>query len=102
MQLLESGVLIYEYTPGFLHAKCFVSDDEYATVGSINLDYRSLYLHFECGVFFFQTPVVAQVYEDMQETFAVSREISVEDCQRKHPFGMRMLHAFLRLIALLL
>ncbi|MDD7643588.1 MAG: cardiolipin synthase [bacterium] len=102
MRLLESGVRIYEYTPGFLHAKCFVCDDEYATVGSINLDYRSLYLHFECGVFFYQTPVVAQVYEDMQETFAVSREVFVEDCQRKHPFGMQMLHAFLRLIAPLL
>ena len=101
-RLLENGVRIYEYTPGFLHAKCFVCDDEYATVGSINLDYRSLYLHFECGVFLFRTPVVAQVYEDMLETFAVSREIQLNDCQRKHPFGMRMLHAFLRLIAPLL
>ena len=101
-RLLENGVRIYEYTPGFLHAKCFVCDDEYATVGSINLDYRSLYLHFECGVFLFRTPVVAQVYEDMTETFAVSREIQLIDCQRKHPFGMRMLHAFLRLIAPLL
>lgn len=102
MHLLEHGVKIYEYTPGFLHAKCFVCDDEYATVGSINLDYRSLYLHFECGVFLYQAPAVAQVYEDMQETFAVSREIFLKDCQRKHPLGMRMLHAFLRLIAPLL
>lgn len=100
--LLEKGVRIYEYTPGFLHAKCFVCDDEYATVGSINLDYRSLYLHFECGVFLYQTPSVAQVHADMEETFAVSREITLADCQRKHPFGMSMLHALLRLLAPLL
>lgn len=100
--LLENGVRIYEYTPGFLHAKCFVCDDEYATVGSINLDYRSLYLHFECGVFLYQTPAVAQVYADMLETFAVSREILIEECQRRHPFSMRMLYAFLRLTAPLL
>ena len=100
--LLENGVRIYEYTPGFLHAKCFVCDDEYATVGSINLDYRSLYLHFECGVFLYQTPAVAQVHTDMIETFAVSREVTIADCQKKHPFGMRMLHAFLRLVAPLL
>lgn len=101
-RLLENGVRIYEYTPGFLHAKCFVCDDQYATVGSINLDYRSLYLHFECGVFLYRAPAVAQVYTDMVETFAVSREVMIEDCRRKHPFGMRMLHAFLRLIAPLL
>ena len=101
-RLLENGVRIYEYTPGFLHAKCFVCDDEYATVGSVNLDYRSLYLHFECGVFLYQTPAVAQVYADMQETFAVSREVMIEDCRKKHPFGMRLLHALLRLIAPLL
>lgn len=101
-RLLESGVRIYEYTPGFLHAKCFVCDDEYATVGSVNLDYRSLYLHFECGVFLFQTPSVAQVHTDMIETFAVSREVMLADCQRKHPFGMSILHALLRLVAPLL
>lgn len=101
-RLLEKGVRIYEYTPGFLHAKCFVCDDEYATVGSINLDYRSLYLHFECGVYFYQTPVVAQVYNDMLETFAVSREVLLADCQRRHPFTINILHAMLRLIAPLL
>jgi len=99
---LESGVRIYEYTPGFLHAKCFVCDDKYATVGSINLDYRSLYLHFECGVFLYRTPSVAQVHEDMLKTFAVSREIVAEECRHRHPFVMRMLDAFLRLVAPLL
>ena len=101
-RLLENGVRIYEYTPGFLHAKCFVCDDAYATVGSVNLDYRSLYLHFECGVFLYRTPAVTQVYEDMNETFAVSREVMIEDCHKKHPFGMSIIHAFLRLVAPLL
>lgn len=101
-KLLENGVRIYEYTPGFLHAKCFVCDDKYATVGSINLDYRSLYLHFECGVFLYQTPSVAQVHEDMLETIAVSREVSLADSRRKHPLGMDILNAILRLIAPLL
>ncbi len=100
--LLKKGVRIYEYTPGFLHAKCFVCDDEYATVGSINLDYRSLYLHFECGAFLYRTPSVAQVLTDMEETLAVSREVTLADCQRKHPLGMSMLHALLRLLAPLL
>lgn len=100
--LLENGVRIYEYTPGFLHAKCFVCDDEYATVGSINLDYRSLYLHFECGVFLYRTPSVAEVYEDMEATLAVSREVSLADCRKRHPFGMSLIHAFLRLAAPLL
>ena len=48
--LIESGVRIYEYLPGFIHGKTFTVDDKFATVGTINLDYRSLYLHFECGV----------------------------------------------------
>lgn len=101
-KLLQNGVRIYEYTPGFLHAKCFVCDDKYATVGSINLDYRSLYLHFECGVFLYRAPAVAEVYEDVKATLAVSREISIADCQRKHPLGMSLFHALLRLAAPLL
>ena len=50
-ELIQAGVQIYEYTPGFVHAKVFVSDNDTATVGTINLDYRSLYHHFECGAF---------------------------------------------------
>lgn len=101
-KLLENGVRIYEYTPGFLHAKCFVCDDKYATVGSINLDYRSLYLHFECGVFLYQTPSVAEVLADMQQTFSVSREVTPADCHKKHPLGTSLIHALLRLAAPLL
>lgn len=50
--------------------KVFTSDDDTATVGSINLDYRSLYLHFECGVFIYRNPVVRDIEKDFQETLA--------------------------------
>ena len=66
--LLHAGVKIYEYRPGFVHAKSFVSDDEKAVVGTINLDYRSLYLHFECGVYIYRNPAVADIEQDYQNT----------------------------------
>lgn len=78
-QLLEAGVRIFEYTPGFIHAKCFVADDCVATVGTINLDYRSLYLHFECGVYMYRTKAVMAVKQDALDTINESREIHLED-----------------------
>lgn len=99
--LLASGVRIYQYTPGFLHAKCFVCDDEIATVGSVNLDFRSLYLHFECGVFMYRTGAVGQVKEDCVETFAQSEEITLSFCQER-AFPIRMLQSVMRLVAPLL
>ena len=95
--LLEAGVKIYEYTPGFLHAKTFVSDDKTATVGSINLDYRSLYLHFECGVWMYRTRVVAQLKEDFMQTLAVSHPVTLEE-MRVSPV-MRLFQELLRLVA---
>ena len=62
--LLDSGVRICEYTPGFVHAKMFVCDGREAVVGTINLDYRSLYLHFECAVYFYKNQVVEDVEKD--------------------------------------
>ena len=81
-QLLEAGVHIYEYQPGFLHAKSFVCDDEIAVVGTINLDYRSLYLHFECGTWLYRTPSVLAVKEDFLKTLEVCQEITYEDCRK--------------------
>lgn len=75
--LLKAGVRIYEYTPGFIHAKSYVSDDEIAVVGTINMDYRSLYLHFECGVAMYGCPAVTALRRDAEETFAVSREVQM-------------------------
>ena len=76
-ELIEAGVQIYEFTPGFVHAKIFVSDNDTATVGTINLDYRSLYLHFECGVFIYNNPVVREIESDFLKT--------LEKCQRMCP-----------------
>lgn len=78
-QLLQAGVRILEYTPGFVHAKVFVSDDIKAVVGTINLDYRSLYLHFECAAYLYGCPAVADVERDFQDTAALSQEIHMAD-----------------------
>lgn len=100
-RLIENGVRIYQYTPGFLHAKSFVCDDTIATVGSINMDYRSLYLHFECGVFLYRCKAVEQVKADTLETMAQSEEITLEFCKNRSWY-IRLLQSFLRLIAPLL
>lgn len=80
--LTENGVKIYEYTPGFIHAKTFVVDDSYSVVGTINLDYRSLYLHFECGTWMYQTDCVMQMKEDFLKTLEVCQPVTLEDCRR--------------------
>ncbi|MBQ7564267.1 MAG: cardiolipin synthase [Lachnospiraceae bacterium] len=79
--LLEAGVKIYEYTPGFVHAKVFVSDDERAVVGTINLDYRSLYHHFECATYLYKTSCIADIEKDYQETLS--------KCKRVEQSGIR-------------
>lgn len=81
--LIEAGVRIYQYTPGFLHAKCVLVDGEIATVGTINFDYRSFYHHFECGVYFYQARAVDELREDMEDIFAVCEEITMEWCRKK-------------------
>ena len=97
-ELLRAGVQIYEYTPGFIHAKMFTSDDEKAVVGTINLDFRSLYLHFECASYFFRNAVVMDVEEDFQKTLAKSERITLENC-RKYPFIRRFAGKALRILA---
>lgn len=90
MPLLRAGVRIYEYTPGFLHAKCCVSDDRAAVVGSINLDYRSLFLHFECGVLLLGGSQVRELREDMLRTVSASHRVQLADCRHQragHPAG---------------
>lgn len=80
-QLIEAGVEIYEYTPGFMHAKNFIVDDCIATVGSINLDYRSLYHHFECGVWMYRSQAVEQVRDDFLKLLPVCSRITHETCE---------------------
>ena len=81
-QLVSAGVKVYEYTSGFSHGKTFVSDDKIATVGTTNLDFRSLYLHFECGVLVYHGDTVRAVKEDFLRTIPLSQEITIRDCAR--------------------
>lgn len=85
-ELIRAGVKIYEYTPGFVHAKVFSSDDEKAVVGTINLDFRSLYLHFECATFFYKTNTVKYVENDFQNTLAACKLITIEDYNKLNIF----------------
>ena len=76
MTLLRAGVKIYEYTPGFVHAKVFVSDDVRAVVGTINLDYRSLYHHFECATYLYRTACIPDIEDDFQQTLRQCRKVT--------------------------
>lgn len=96
--LAKHGVKIYEYTPGFIHAKNFVSDDTTAVVGTINLDFRSLYLHFECGTWMYKTDCIADVKKDFLETLEKCQEVTYEECKNVNIF-VRMVRALLRLFA---
>jgi len=81
-ELLAAGVKIYEYIPGFVHAKVFVSDDEKAVVGTINLDYRSLYLHFECAAFLYQVDEIGHIERDFQETLQKCQEVTLKNMKQ--------------------
>ena len=77
-ELTDAGVRIFEYTPGFVHAKVCVSDGKRAVVGTINLDYRSLYHHFECATYLYQTPCIADIARDFEETLEKCRAVTPE------------------------
>lgn len=96
--LLLGGIKIYEYTPGFIHSKIIISDDDCAVIGSINMDYRSFFLHFEDGVWICGSPVLNNIKEDILNIFSVSEEISL-DSWRKRPRHIRILQGFLRVFA---
>lgn len=96
-ELLEAGVKIYEYTNGFLHSKTFVSDDAVATIGTTNLDFRSLYLHFECGTVIYNNPAVGQVKDDFVKTLELCQSITQEES--KPNFFLHIFQAILRLFA---
>ncbi|GHV95632.1 cardiolipin synthase [Spirochaetia bacterium] len=81
-QLISAGVKVYEYTSGFNHGKTFVSDDKIATVGTTNLDFRSLYLHFECGVLVYNSDTVMAIKEDFLHTVPVSHQVTLAECAR--------------------
>ena len=99
--LVRRGVRIYEYTPGFCHAKQCVCDDEAATVGTINLDYRSLYYHFENGVFLYNCNAVGEIKKDFDHTLLECREVTKE-YETQGTFFKRFKQNILRLFAPLL
>ena len=98
LELLEAGVKIYEYIPGFIHSKLFVSDDKIATVGTVNMDYRSFVFHFECGAWICECDVVTDIKVDMLKIFSESQEIKIEEW-KKRPLRIRFLQAFLHIFA---
>lgn len=100
-ELVKAGVKIYQYTPGFIHAKTVVVDDTVATVGTINFDYRSLYLHFECGVWMFNSASVYEIKEDFLKTQAKCHMITAKELEKTGSIK-RLGQSILRLAAPLL
>lgn len=99
--LLDSGVQIFEYEPGFIHAKSFVADDIEGVVGTINLDYRSLYHHFECAAYCYDTECIGDIEKDFQETLKKSKRITKKTIWENYPL-LRPLSFFTKIIAPLL
>ena len=96
--LAKSGVRIYEYTPGFIHAKQCVADGAEAVVGTINFDFRSLYLHFENACWFCGCRAVAEVRRDFDELFSLCHEVTEEYAARRS-VALRGLDCVLRLFS---
>lgn len=99
-QLVEGGVSIFQYRPGFVHSKCAVCDDKIATVGTINLDFRSLYFHFENGVYLYDCPAVLDIKEDILQALNDCTNITLDLCQKNMFF--QLLQGVLRIFAPLL
>ena len=96
-ELIRAGVKIYEYTEGFIHSKSFLADDTVATVGTVNLDFRSLYLHFECGTCLYQTDSLKDLKKDFLSTLESCHEVTEKDC--KHNFVVRFCQDICRIFA---
>lgn len=96
-RLTDAGVKIYEFEPGFVHAKVYLSDDKYAIVGTINLDYRSLVHHFENGVWLYKHEVLEQIKEDMEET--MKQSLHMTDNMIKNTLGQRFIRALVRALS---
>ena len=96
--LLNSGVKIYEYTPGFVHAKVFVSDDKKAVVGTINLDYRSFYHHFECAAYMYNVDCISDIEKDFQETLEKCSEVTY-DTIKKEKLSVKLVGSMLKALA---
>lgn len=96
--LIQEGIEIYEYTPGFLHAKMVLCDNQIATVGTINFDYRSFYLHFECNVLLYQTSTIQDIEKDFQETLKLCHKVDQKHSRRFRGFYEAILRLFAPLL----
>ncbi len=99
--LVSAGVQVYEYSPGFLHSKVFVSDDSTAVVGTINLDYRSLYHHFECATYMYRTSCIPDIERDFEETLPKCRMVTPETI-RDEKVTVKIRGAILKMISSLM
>lgn len=97
-ELIEAGIQIYEYVPGFVHAKMVVSDDKRAVVGTINFDFRSLYLHYECAAYMVDTPAVLEVENDCLKTLDSCMRVTMNE-YRQFPLHTKFVGKVMRLVA---
>ena len=100
-KLLEAGIEIYEYKPGFIHSKVIISDDEVALVGTANFDFRSFYLNYECGIWMYNTKEELKIKQDFEETLKKRKKIELK-VWKKRNLDIRIIEALLRLISPLL
>ena len=98
-KLIDNGVKVYEYKKGFIHAKTFVSDDKIATIGSVNLDYRSLYHHFECGALLYNKPCIKDIKNDFEEMIQNDCKEFTQKSYKKFPWFNRMIGRILKVFA---
>lgn len=97
-QLINSGVKIYEYTPGFVHAKMLECDGKCAIVGTVNFDYRSLFLHHECAAFLYDVPEIADITEDFSDTLYLCQRITMKEYKKFNIFS-KFIGKVIRLVA---
>jgi cardiolipin synthase len=100
-ELILSGVKIYQYTPGFIHAKCVLADDKLASIGSVNMDNRSFYHHFECGTLIYNSTAIKDIKADMVNTIEESERITLEWC-KENLSRFNIIDAILKLLSPLL
>ncbi len=97
---LKAGIEIYEYTPGFVHSKVILVDDKKASVGTVNMDFRSFYLNFECGVYIYNhKQVLADILQDFEDSFVQSERITLMGFRKHYPWYKRLAGSFIALIA---
>ena len=98
-QLIDMGVKVYEYKRGFIHAKTFVSDDRFATIGSVNLDYRSLFHHFECGALLYDKPCIEDIKNDFSEMIENDCKEFTQESYKSFPLINRMIGRIFKVFA---